>query len=64
MALSCRKENIDIITQKNPSNHKGDFFYLNCPNSSRTEKLKIHDKICKNKDFCGVEMPSEKNIKI
>ena len=27
-------------------------------------KLKIHEKICKNKDFCGVEMPSEKNENI
>ena len=30
--------------------------------SFRTEnKVKIHEKIWKNKDFCGVEMPSEKN---
>ena len=27
-------------------------------------KLKNNEKICKNKDFCGVEMPSEKNKNI
>ena len=47
---------------KKTSNHKGNFYCLNCFNSSRTEnKLKIHEKICKNKDFCWVEIPSEKN---
>ena len=35
---------------------------MNCPHSFRTEnKLKSHEKICKNKDFCGIVMPSEKN---
>ena len=30
--------------------------------SFRTEnKLKSHEKICKNKDFCGTVMPLEKN---
>ena len=30
--------------------------------SFRTEnKLTSHEKICKNKDFCGISMPSEKN---
>ena len=30
--------------------------------SFRTEnKLKSHEKICKNKDFCGIVMPLEKN---
>lgn len=44
-------------------NHEGDFHCLNCLNSFRTaNKLKIHDKICKNKDLWGNEMPSEKNI--
>ena len=36
------------ITSKN----KGDFHFLNCLDSFRTEnKLKSHKKICKNKDF-------------
>ena len=38
------------------------FCCLNCLNSFRTEnKLKSHEKICKNKDFCGITMPSEKD---
>ena len=24
-------------------------------------KLKSHEKVCKNKDFCGIVMPSEKD---
>ena len=60
MALSCSKNIICIISQKT-SNHEGDFYCLNCLNSFGAEiKLKIHKKICKNKHFCGVEMPSEK----
>ena len=35
---------------------------MNCLHSFRTEnKLKSHEKICKNKDFCGTILPSEKN---
>ena len=44
------------------SNHKGDFYCLNSLNSFRTEtenKLKSHEKVCKNKDFCGIVMSSE-----
>ena len=53
---------ISRLLHKNTLNHQGDFYCLNCPNSFRTEnKLKSHDKIYKNKDFCGLEMPSEKN---
>ena len=35
---------------------------MNCLYSFRTEtenKLKSHEKVCKNKDFCGILMPSE-----
>ena len=43
------------------SKHKGDFLCLNCLHSFRTEnKLKSHEKVCKNKDFCRILMPSEK----
>ena len=45
------------------SKHKGDYYCLNCLHSYRTEnKLKSHEKICKNKDFCGIAVPSEKDI--
>ena len=44
------------------SNHKGNFYGLNCLHCFRTEnKLKSHEKVCKNKDFCGIVMPSEKD---
>ena len=46
------------ITSKN----KGDFYYLNCLHSFRTEnKFKSHEKVCKNKNFSGIVMPSEKD---
>ena len=60
MALSCRKKLSLVLHKKasNHKNHKGDFYYLTCLNSFRTEnKLKVHEKICKNKDYCRVEMP-------
>ena len=40
----------------------GVFYCLNCLHSFRTEsKLKSHEKVHKNKDFCGIVIPSEKN---
>ena len=42
--------------------HHGDFYYLNCLYSFRTEnKHKSHEKVCTNKDFGGIVMPSEKD---
>ena len=42
------------------SNHDGDFYCLNCLDSCRTKnKLKRHEKVCKNYDYCYVEMPKE-----
>ena len=32
-----------------------------CHNSLGTENLKSYEKLCKNKDLCGTEMPSEKD---
>ena len=44
------------------SKHQGDFYCLNCLHSFRTEnKLKSHEKVCKNKYFCGTAIPSEKD---
>ena len=43
------------------SKHQEDFYCLNCLHSFRTEnKLKSREKVCKNKNFCGIAMPSEK----
>ena len=44
------------------SNHKEDFYCLNCFHSYRTEnKLEAHKKICENHDYCHVEMPTKNN---
>ena len=44
------------------SNHKEDFYCLNCFHSYRTEnKLEAHKKICENLDYCHVEMPTKNN---
>ena len=44
------------------SNHKEDFYCLNCFRSYRTKnKLEEHKKICENHDYCHVEMPTKDN---
>ena len=44
------------------SNHDGDFYWLNYFHSYRTkEKLKKHEKVCNDNDYCYVEMPDEDN---
>ena len=44
------------------SNHHGDFYCLNCFHSYATlNKLKKHEKVCNNHDYCRVDLP--KNIK-
>ena len=44
------------------SNHCGDFYCLNCFRSYRTKsKLELHKKICENRDYCYVEMPTKGN---
>ena len=43
-------------------NHDGDFYCLNCFHSNTTmKKLKKHEKICRNHDFCHIIMPEENN---
>ena len=61
MALSCSKKIIHILREIT-SKHHGDFYCLNYLYSFRTRnKLISHGKVCKNKDFCGIEVPSEKD---
>ena len=44
------------ITSKN----NGDFYCLNCLYIFRIKnKLELHKKVCENKNFCNVIMPSE-----
>ena len=57
-------KNMSGLLKGIPSDHNGDFFCLNCLHSYRTKiKLKKHEKICKNHDFCHLKMPdANKNI--
>ena len=42
------------------SNHDGYFYGLNCFHSYRTHnKLKKHERVCNNHDYCRVDMPKE-----
>ena len=44
------------------SNHKGDFYCLNCLHSFRSNNiLKKHEKLCENNDYSYIEMPTKKN---
>ena len=55
MTSSCSKNDIYV-------KHYDDFYCLNCFHSFSTEnKLKSHEKVRKNKDFCGIVMPSKKD---
>ena len=42
------------------SKHHGDFYCLNCFHSFATKiKLQLHKRVCENKDFCSIIMPSD-----
>ena len=44
------------------SNHKGEFYCLNCLHSFRIiNKLIKHEELCENNDYCKVDMPYKKN---
>ena len=44
------------------SNHNGDFYSLNCFHSYSTKnKLKKHERVCNDHDYCYVGMPNEYN---
>ena len=61
MTLSCCKK-LSALLRRITSNHKGDFYCLNCFHSYRTKnKLKKHKDVCENHDYCYVEMPKEDN---
>ena len=55
-------KNLPEILRGVTSKHNSDFYCLNYLHSFRTEnKLKCHEKVSKNKDFCVILMPSEKD---
>ena len=55
-------KNLSGLLRGITSNHKEDFYCLNCFHFYSTEnKLEAHKKICENHDYCYVEMPTENN---
>ena len=55
-------EKLSALLHAITSKHKGNFYCVNCLHSFRTEnKLNSHEKECKNKYFCGIVIPSEKD---
>ena len=55
-------KNLSALLHRITSKNKDHFYCLNCLHSFRTEnKLKSHEKLCKNKDCYGIVMPSEKD---
>ena len=61
MALSCCKK-LSALLGGITSKHDIDFYCLNLFHSYSTkEKLKKHKSVCKNYDYCYVEMPKKDN---
>ena len=59
--------NLSALLLGKSSNHKENFYCLNCFNLYTTKnKLKEHEEICNNHDICHIEIPNwvEKVIKI
>ena len=55
-------KNLSALFRGTTSNHNGDFYCLNYFCSFRTENaLKTHKNVCKNHDYCYVEMPKKDN---
>ena len=58
MGLSCSKK-LSALLRRITSKHYDNFYCLVCLHFFATEKNLNHIKICENKDFCNVIMPSE-----
>ena len=55
-------KNLSGLLRGITSTHYGDFHCLNCFRSYRTKsKLELHKKICEDRDYCHVEMPTKNN---
>ena len=55
-------KNLSGLLRGITSNHKEDFYCLNCFCSYSTKnKLEAHKTICENHDYCHVEMPTKDN---
>ena len=59
MVLSCSKK-ISALSRGIRSKNNRDLYYLNCLIFFETKyKIESNKKICGNKDFCNIPMPSE-----
>ena len=55
-------KSLSALLRRRTSNHHGDFCCLNCFCSYTTKrKLKRHERVCKDHDFCDTIMPDEDN---
>ena len=55
-------KSISELLRRITSNHDGYFFCLNCFHSYATkDKLKKHEKVFKEHDFCNIKMPDDDN---
>ena len=55
-------KNLPRLLRGITSNHNGDFYCLNCFHSySIKNRLKKHERVCNDHDYCHVEMPNEDN---
>ena len=51
---------LSALVKRITAKHHDDFHCLNCLHSFATEKkCRSHKKVCENKDFCNITMPSE-----
>ena len=55
-------KSLSALFRRITSNHKEDFYCLNCFHSFRTEnEFKKHKNVCENHDYCYIEMPKQDN---
>ena len=53
-------KSLPALLRKITLNHHRDFYCLNCFHSYTTHnKLKKHERVCNNHDYCRVNMPKE-----
>ena len=56
------EKKLSVLFRGTTSTHARDFYCLSCFHSFRTEnKLKKHENVCEDHDYCYVEMPKEDN---
>ena len=60
MPLSCNKKKLSALFTGITCKHHGGFYCLNCLHSFTIQKkCESHKKVCENKDFSNILMPSE-----